>query len=158
MSEIECITLNGNTKSIQKDSLILRPAAYAIIVQDGKLLLLKMRFTGKYHLPGGGIKIGERMEATLKREALEETGIEIDVVQFAHFEEVFFYYNPSDKAYHGLHFYYMCKPRALRLLADDKVDDGSAERPRWVEIRELLPDDFQYHGEVVLELCKQVVL
>ena len=155
MSEIECITLDGHTRIFQNDRLILRPAAYALILHDNKLLLLKMRHTGKYHLPGGGIEIGERMEETLKREAQEETGIEIDVVQFAHFEEVFFYYDPSERAYHGLHFYFICRPKTLRLLADDQVDDGSVEQPRWVEIRGLHSEDFQLHGDVVLELCKQ---
>ena len=155
MSEVECITLDGHTKVFQNDRLILRPAAYALIIHDGKLLLLKMRHTGKYHLPGGGINIGERMEETLKREAQEETGIEIDVVRFAYFEEVFFYYDPSDRAYHGLHFYFICRPKTLRLLTDDQVDDGSAEQPRWVEILGLHPEDFQFHGDVVLELCRQ---
>ncbi len=155
MSEVECITLDGHTRIFQNDRLILRPAAYALIVHDGTLLLLKMRYTGKYHLPGGGINIGERMEETLKREVQEETGVEIDVVRFAHFEEVFFYYDPSDRAYHGLHFYFICRPKTLRLLPDDQVDDGSAEQPRWVEFRGLHPEDFQFHGDVVLELCKQ---
>jgi len=155
MSEVECITLDGHTKIFQNDRLILRPAAYALIVHDDKLLLLKMRHTGKFHLPGGGIEIGERMEETLKREAQEEIGIEIDVMQLAHFEEVIFYYDPSDRAYHGLHFYFICRPKTLRLLADDQVDDSSVEQPRWVEIRGLHPEDFQFHGDVVLELCKQ---
>jgi len=155
MSEVECITLDGHTKVFQNDRLILRPAAYALIVHDGKLLLLKMRHTGKYHLPGGGINTGERMEKTLKREAQEETGIKIDVVRFAYFEEVFFYYDPSDRAYHGLHFYFICRPKTLRLLTDDQVDDESAEQPRWVEILGLHPEDFQLHGDVVLEWCRQ---
>jgi ADP-ribose pyrophosphatase YjhB (NUDIX family) len=155
MSEVECITLDGQTKTFQSDRLILRPAAYAIIVNDNKLLLLKMHPTGKYHLPGGGIQIGERMEETLKREIKEETGIEIEVMQFVHFKEIFFYYDPSDKAYHGLHFYFICRPKTMRLLADDQVDDESAEQPRWVEIRNLCPEDFQFNGDVILELSKQ---
>lgn len=154
MVEVECITLDGQIKVFQRERLILRPAAYAIIIHDGKLLLLKMLHTGKYHLPGGGIKIGERIEETLEREAQEETGIEIDVIQFAHFEEVFFYYDPSDKAYHGLHFFFICRTKTVRLLDDDKVDDESAEQPRWVEIRDLQPEDFQLNGDVVLALCK----
>lgn len=152
---VECIALDGHTKTVPRDRLILRPAAYALIVQDGRLLLLKMRYTGKYHLPGGGIDVGERLEEALKRETREETGIEIDAVRFVHFEEVFFYYDPSDRAYHGLHFYFICRPRMSGLLPDDRVIDGSAEQPRWVEIRDLHPQDFQIHGEVVLELCKQ---
>lgn len=122
-SEVGCITLDGHTKTIKKDRLILRPTAYALIMHESKLLLLKMRHTGKYHIPGGGVEIGEYMEDTLKREVQEETGIEIEVVQFAHFVEVFFYYDPSDRAYHGLHFYIICRPTTLGLLADDQVDD-----------------------------------
>ncbi len=155
MSEVECVTLDGHTKIFQGDRLILRPAAYALIIQDGKLLLLKMRHTGKYHLPGGGIDIGERMEETLNREVREETGIEIGEMRFAHFEELFFYYDPSNKAYHGLHFYFICRPKTLKLLDDGQVADGSAKQPRWVEIRSLHPEDFQIHGDVILDLCQQ---
>ena len=155
MSEVKCITLDGHTRIFQNDHLIFRPAAYALIAHENKLLLLKLRATGKYHLPGGGIKIGERMEESLRREVQEETGLEIDRVRFAHFEEVFFYYDPSDKAYHGLHFYFICQAKTWRVLADDQVMDGSAEQPRWVEIRNLHPEDFQIHGEIILELCKQ---
>ena len=155
MAEVVCITLDGQTKVFQSDQLKLRPAAYGLIMHGGKLLLVKMRHTGKYHLPGGGIHIGERIEEALKRETREETGIEIDVVRFIHFEEAFFYYDPSDKAYHGLHFFYLCKPKTLRLLPTEQAGDGSAEKPRWVEMRGLHPEDFQFHGEVVLELCRQ---
>ncbi len=154
MSEVECITLDGHTRVFNKDRLILRPAAYALIIQDGKILLLKMQQTGKYHLPGGGIHLGEPIEATLKRELLEETGVEIEVVRFAHFEEIFFYYDPSDRAYHGLHFYYFCKPKTLTLLPDDQVEDGSAEKPRWLDVRDLNAEDFQIRGDIILELCR----
>ena len=155
MQEIDCIALDGTIKKIAKDRLILRPAAYALIVQEGKLLLLKMRHNGKYHLPGGGIHIGERMQETLKREVREETGMEISVGQFLRFEEVFFYYDPSGKAYHGLHFYFICRSKTLKLPADEEVDDESAEQPRWVEIHSLHPEEFQILGEVIMNLCRQ---
>ena len=140
-----------------RESLILRPAAYAILVHQGKLLLLKMRQTGKYHLPGGGIQVGERMEETLKREVKEEAGIEIEVKSLVYFEEVFFYYDPSRKAYHGLHFHFICQPKTFELLRDDCVQDDSAGNPRWVEIQELQAQDFQIHGEVVLEIARTIV-
>ncbi len=154
MTEVECITLNGQTKMIPAERLILRPAAYGVIVQDGRLLLLKMRATAKYHLPGGGIQVEERLEAALKREIREETGIEVERMKLVHFEEIFFYYDPSGRAYHGLHFFYTCKPKTTRLLADEEVNDGSAGRPAWVEIKDLRPADFQAHGDSILDLCR----
>ncbi len=158
MPEVKCITIDGRVKIIPSDRLTFRPAAYALILHDGKILLLKMRYTGKYHLPGGGIQIGERMEDTLKRETREETGIDVDVVRFVHFEEIFFYYDPSDRAYHGLHFYFLCKPNTFSLLADNQVNDDSAEHPRWVDMQGLRPEDFQIHGDRILELCRGVAL
>jgi ADP-ribose pyrophosphatase YjhB (NUDIX family) len=156
MSVVECITLDGCKKMIQKSSLVLRPAVYAIVVHDGEVLLMKMLETGKYHPPGGGINVGERVEDALKREIREETGIEVEVVRFARFEELFFYYDPSGTAYHGLHFYYVCRPKTLGLLDDTQVKDEAAGKPRWVDIQGLQTQDFQAHGDIILDLCKEV--
>jgi 8-oxo-dGTP pyrophosphatase MutT (NUDIX family) len=156
MSVIECVTLDGHKKMVQKDRLVLRPAVYAIVVYDGQVLLMKMRHSGKYHPPGGGISVGERVEDTLKREVREETGIEVEVERFAHFEELFFYYDPSGTAYHGLHFYYVCRPKTLTLLDDTQVNDDAAEKPRWVSIQGLQAQNFQAHGDIILDLCRKV--
>jgi len=155
MSTVECTTLDGRKRKVPKQSLVLRPAAYAIIVSAGRLLLLELRHSGRYHLPGGGIEAGERIEETLRREVEEGTGITVEVGELARFREVFFYYDPSQTAYHGLHFYYRCRPRTLELVADDRVADRSAERPRWVEIRELRARDFQVHGDMILDLLAE---
>ena len=108
-------------------------------------------------MSGGGTKVGERMEDTLKRELLEETGIEADVGRLAHFQESFFYYDPSGKAYHGLHFYFICRPRTFTLLPDEQVNDDAAEMPRWVAIRELQASEFQIYGETKLRLCREAL-
>ncbi len=151
---IECTSIYGNKVRIPKSKLILRPSAYAVIVDDGKALLIKSRHGGKYYLPGGGVNIGERIEVALKREVKEETGIEIDVICFAHFQEDFFYYDPLDEGYHGLLFYYICKPRTFLLLDDDDVNDEDAEKPRWIDIAGLHAQDFQNHGEVILGILQ----
>jgi len=154
MSLVECITTDGRKKMVRKEELRLRPAVYGIIVNDGKVLLMRLLRTGKYHPPGGGIDLGERVEDALRREIREETGIEVEIESFARFAELFFYYDPSKTAYHGLHFYYMCRPKTLELLDDALVEDDAAGKPRWVEIESLQAQDFQAHGDIILELCK----
>lgn len=151
---IHCITLSGKAIPIPVEALILRPAAYAILLRDQKLLLLKMKATGKYHLPGGGLETGERVEEGLRREVREETGLNIHVERLAFFKELFFYYDPSRRAYHGLHFYFHCAPVGGSLSMDEQVEDGSAEAPRWVALASLKPEMFQHAGEEILEFCE----
>ena len=54
--------------------------AYGIIIKDAKILLIKKNggpYDGKLDLPGGTIEFHEKPENTLKRELLEEVGIEV---------------------------------------------------------------------------------
>jgi len=155
MSVVECITLDGHKRMVPKDLLVLRPAVYAIVVHDGEILLMKLLPTGKYHPPGGGIRVGERVVDALQRELREETGIEVAVERFVYFEELFFFYDPSGTAYHGLHFYYLCRPKTFTLLDDAQVKDDAAGKPQWVPIQGLQTQDFQAHGEIILDLGKK---
>ena len=54
--------------------------AYGLIIKDGKILLIKKLggpYDGKLDLPGGTIEFCERPEEALKRELMEEVGIEV---------------------------------------------------------------------------------
>ncbi len=66
--------------------MIQRVAAKAVIVKDGKLLILREAATygdgtqrGRYHMPGGRIEVGEHFEDALRREIREETGLEVTI-------------------------------------------------------------------------------
>lgn len=53
---------------------------YGLIIKDRKIVLIKKHggpYDGKLDLPGGTIEFGETPEETLKRELLEEIGIEV---------------------------------------------------------------------------------
>ncbi len=54
--------------------------AYGLIIKDDKILLIKKfggPYDGKLDLPGGTIEFCERPEEALKRELMEEVGIEV---------------------------------------------------------------------------------
>ena len=56
MSDIKCDSFYGKEISIPKEKIVFRPAAYAILVQDNKILLMTMRRTGKL---ASGLSKGE---------------------------------------------------------------------------------------------------
>ncbi len=66
-------------------------AVSAAIFRDGKILLVRRArppAKGFYSLPGGRVEFGETLHTALRREVLEETAIEIEIVGLAGWREV----------------------------------------------------------------------
>lgn len=64
--------------------IISRTGVYGVVVQNQKLLLVKQfkgPHRGKWDLPGGKIEPGEAIEHALRREFLEEVGMEFDTME-----------------------------------------------------------------------------
>lgn len=64
----------------------LRMRVCGICLEQDKVLLIRHKYLAKkdyfWSLPGGGMLFGESAEEALKREFLEETGLEIAIKQF----------------------------------------------------------------------------
>lgn len=59
--------------------------AAAVVVHGGKVLLIrrgKAPDAGEWSIPGGGVELGEPIEAALRREIAEETGLDVVVGDF----------------------------------------------------------------------------
>ncbi len=72
---------------------------YGLIIQDDKILLIKKfggPYNGKLDLPGGTIEFREKPEETLKRELMEEVGIELKNYQLFDANSVYFDWNYND--------------------------------------------------------------
>jgi 8-oxo-dGTP pyrophosphatase MutT (NUDIX family) len=57
------------------DDCLYRVAVRALIIQNGKILLVKEDSDGWWALPGGGVEHGEPIKVTLAREVEEELGV-----------------------------------------------------------------------------------
>jgi 8-oxo-dGTP pyrophosphatase MutT (NUDIX family) len=152
MDLVTCRTLYNREKVVPAESLVQRPAVYGVVVHDGRLLVAEAVYTRRYVLPGGGIEKGEAIEDALVREVREETGIEVEVGAFLHFQTDLFYYDPMALAIHGFMFYYQCTPLTTTLAAPDYPEEEGLVRPLWVEIATLRAEQFQSHGELILRL------
>lgn len=83
----------------------IRSAARAIVISDGCLLATKMRDKqGSYYiLPGGGQLPGETLEETVRRECLEEVGIEVQVRRLLYVREYIGKNHTFSKRHVGFH-------------------------------------------------------
>jgi 8-oxo-dGTP pyrophosphatase MutT (NUDIX family) len=157
MDVLKCKTLYGEEKTFPKEKFKFRPSVYAIIIQENKLLTVTSKRTNTLMLPGGGIDIGEPIEAALIREVNEETGIDIKILNFINFKDSLFYYDPLDEAFHSFLFYYHCKALTNRLKSDSEVIDYECSAPQWVPLDTLKPEHFNNFGEEVLKTVSIVV-
>lgn len=75
----------------------IRPIALGIVVRDGKILACKgydkVKGIHFYRVIGGGIEFLEKSNETLKREFMEEMGVNITVGEFLGIDENIFTYN-----------------------------------------------------------------
>ncbi len=138
---IRCKNNFGGYIDIPIEKISFRPSVYGFIYNNEKILTLTTKSTGKFWFPGGGINIGERLEDALKREIIEETGIEVSIEKPVLVKENFFYYEPLDEAYHAFLFFYLCEPISLKLLPDDMVNDLESTQPRWTKISEIIKEN-----------------
>jgi 8-oxo-dGTP pyrophosphatase MutT (NUDIX family) len=65
---------------------ILLPCACAVILDDeGRVCLIRRTDSGHWGQPCGAMEVGERIDVTVKREVLEETGLEVRVERLTGF-------------------------------------------------------------------------
>ena len=68
--------------------MAIRTAARAVIIHDGRLLVLKRTgVQGGFFLPGGGQEHGESIYDTLKREVSEEVSLNVEIEQLLFLNE-----------------------------------------------------------------------
>jgi 8-oxo-dGTP diphosphatase len=75
-----------------------RTGSYGVLVKDGRAGVISRKDYDTYFLTGGGIEEGEDERATIRREALEEIGVELEVGERLG-EAVQFFYLAGENEY-----------------------------------------------------------
>ena len=104
----------------------------AVIVQDGKVLLVKRKhepLAGHWSLPGGAVEVGETLEACLLREMLEETGLEVRVGPVVEVLDRITHDDQGRVMYHFVLVDYLCWPTGGALTADSDVAEAEFADP-----------------------------
>jgi 8-oxo-dGTP pyrophosphatase MutT (NUDIX family) len=152
-----CTTIDGRQIALPRERFVVRPSVYAVIVDNSAVLLVTNMHTGRYVLPGGAVDPGESLGEALAREVWEETGIAITDLQVCSAAEDFWYYDPTDTAYHALLFLYTAQPQSSVLHSRHQVDTDEGD-PQWVPLADLHADAFHHNGAWLLSVIRSTGL
>ncbi len=109
-------------------------ACSAMVVYEDSILLVKRGrepARGLWALPGGVVEWGERVRDAVRREVLEETGVEIEAGEIVDVVDVL-YREGGELLYH-----YVVVCFNGYYLRGEPRPGGDAEDARWVPVREL---------------------
>ena len=116
-----------------------RYRAAAIIIENGHVLFAGNERESYYYSIGGGVHIGESAEEAVKREVLEETGVEYEVERWAFIHENFFDGDGTleGRECHEIALYFLMKPRGTQELNSNSYTQGVKENMYWLPIDKL---------------------
>jgi 8-oxo-dGTP diphosphatase len=107
----------------------------ALIFQGGRILMAergKPPLMGQWSLPGGLVETGESLECAIRREVLEETGLEVKPLGVLEIFERIMRNAEGAAEYHYVLLDYICRVTGGALRAGD-----DASRVAWFERRAL---------------------
>lgn len=118
------------------DEGILNIRVGAIIMKDGKILMVGNERADYLYSVGGRIKFGETAENAARREVFEETGVKMEIDRLGFVQENYFYgdapTNLGKLIYEISFYFYMKVPDDFAPISESFTEDNSKEHLRWV--------------------------
>ncbi len=120
----------------------IRNSVKAIIIKNGFILTIRCidKFGVFYLLPGGGQKPGETMIDALKRECLEEIGVEIIVKDLKLIREYIgknHEFKEEDKNVHQIEFMFLCTIKNNKKPKLGKTPDSFQINIEWLPLKDI---------------------
>ncbi|HRG62299.1 MAG TPA: NUDIX domain-containing protein [Burkholderiales bacterium] len=110
----------------------------AIIIRDGKVLMVQNQLSRCYYSVGGRIKYGESSEEAIIREVFEETGVYLEIDRLGFIHENFFVEQVTNETFHELSlYYYMKTPENFAPHCKSITENGIIESLSWLNINHL---------------------
>ena len=146
------------------DDGILNIRVGAIIMKDGKILMVGNERANYLYSVGGRIKFGETAEEAIVREVYEETGVKMEIDRLGFVHENYFYGDaPSNLGkliYEISFFFYMKVPSDFAPISESFTEDNSKEHLKWVSLDEdikMYPEFFRTELKNPMDTVKHFI-
>ncbi|MCX6702537.1 MAG: NUDIX hydrolase [Candidatus Wolfebacteria bacterium] len=129
-------------------------AVKAVIEKDKKILFIKQVLEDTYcwDLPGGKVEYGESPYETLKREVMEEVGLEIEIIKPLGIW--WFFHGRSGNQIACTTF--ICKPETTEVDLSKNPAMENIKEFRWMSREEFLNEDLRAGHDSLRELIKSL--
>ena len=97
----------------------------AVVLDEDRVLLVRRGQEpqkGLWSIPGGGLELGETLEEGARREAREETGLDVRILRFLGTFERILRDDAGEVEFHYVLADYLCEPAGGDLRAGDDAD------------------------------------
>lgn len=122
----------------QCDEGIINIRVGAIIMRDGKILMVGNERSDYLYSVGGRIKFGETAEQAVVREVMEETGVKLEIDRLGFIHENYFYgdapTNLGKLIYEVSFFFFMKVPKDFAPNCNSFTEDHSIEHLKWISL------------------------
>ena len=107
----------------------------AVIVQDGRVLMVKNAGEPHYYTVGGRVKLHETLEQAVLRETYEETGLRFEIDRLVWVQQNFF--QIDGRPYHEVAFLYLMNADGVTGICGGSSTDHDDEQLIWLPIDRL---------------------
>lgn len=122
--------------AVQCENGLINIRVGAIILKDGKLLMVGNNRSDYLYSVGGRIKFGETAEQAVIREVFEETGVKMEIDRLGFIHENYFFGDAATNfgklIYEISFFFYMKAPENFVPKCDSFTEDDSKEYLTWI--------------------------
>ena len=129
------------SKMLGHQPIIYRDSVRAIILKQGKILLVFSEESQEYKFPGGGVKELEGRETALKREVMEEVGKQVNSINesLGYVDQIYNDIYDERKYFFLRSYYYFCEVLDSEFSQNlDVYEQQLKFVPRWVTISEAI--------------------
>ena len=126
----------GSDLTLPVDGGFVNLRVGAIILKDGRFLMVGNDSMPYYYSVGGRIRFGETAEQAIVREVEEETGARLEIERLGFIEENFFFGDTPHRQgrliYELSFYFYMKTPPDFEPVCGSFTEFGVSERLEWV--------------------------